>query len=258
MGSINSSVAKAVPSSVAPSSGNSVSVNTRPQAGPLQTPTGERAIPQVARPETMPDENEIQASPGFGGIAGTGMERESGSAGAPTLPEMNGALFRKGPVDPHYQNEFGGGVDPYAKVNNPPTRGMLTWVKDYINGIATSQDVDNTGFKERHPQQRTSHMRITPPPHGAGYAPETFLPKQQPQTPNTYKFMPQTGTEAYGSGHTPYGGGFQVGRVLNSDAYGAGQTAGGQGGNQYTPAPGPPDTNSTAGNGTTTTEPTWG
>lgn len=114
------------------------------------------------------------------------------------------------------------------------------------------------GWKERHPQQRTSVMRNTLPPHGAGYAPETAVPHQLPQSPNTYKYNPQIGTQAYGSGHV-IAGGYQHGRVLNSDTYGAGQTAGGIGGNQYTPAQGPPDTTSTAGNpGPASGMPTWG
>jgi hypothetical protein len=244
-------VPKSVPSSVAPSTSNSVAVITTPIKGPLLPSTGSFS-PYNGQPvdkvEGAPVGSEIQPSPWFGGNRTTGQERESGSSGAPSLPEMNGVLFRKGPVDSHYQSEFQGGVDPYRKVNNPPTRGMLTWVKGYINGILTSQDVDNTGFRVRHPQQRTSWMRITPPPVGIGYAPEFFEPHQQPQAPNTYKYNPVLGTKQYGTG------------VLNSDTYGAGQTAGGIGGNQYSPAPGPPDTMSTASNPPSNPSgmPTWG
>jgi hypothetical protein len=265
MTSINSSVAKAVPSAVAPSTGNSVSILTTPQMGPLQATVGARIIPEVPRPEDAPPISEIEPSPIWTQAVGTGMEREAGSAGAPSLPsaEFSGGLYPNSPIDSHYQSEFEGNTgqkfdgNPYGKVNNPPTRGMFTWVVDYINGIATSQDVDNAGWKERHPQQRTSHMRITPPPHGAGYAPETAVPKQQPQSPNTYKYNPQVGTEPYGSGQV-FAGGYQHGRVLNSDNFGAGQTAGGIGGNQYTPTPGPPDTNSTTGNETGSGMPMWG
>ncbi len=177
--------------------------------------------------------------------------------------QNSGGLFPNAPIDPHYQSVFEGTSgalrdgNPYGKVNNPATRGMFTWVKDYINGIATSQDVDTAGWKQRHAQQRTSHMRITPPPHGGGYAPETAVPHQLPQSPNTYKYNPVTGTQPYGSGHV-IAGGYQHGRVLNSDTYGAGQTAGGIGGNQYTPTPGPPDTTSTAGNEGPDYMPLWG
>ena len=239
----NGAVPKAVPSSVAPSAQNSVKVLTRPQLGPYKPATGSAIIPEVSVPEYDPAE--ITPSPMFGGTRTTGMERESGSGGAPTVPDMNGVLFRKGPIDEHYQNEFQGDRDPYRKINNPPTRGMFTWVKDYVNGIATSQDVDNVGNKVRHPQQRTSWMRITTPPHADGYSPETSAPHQLPQTPNTYKYGPQIGSQAYGVTQNNGAAGSRKG-VLNRDTFGAGQTAGGIGGNQYTPTPGPPDTTSTA------------
>lgn len=256
---VNSSVAKAVPSSVAPSTKHSVDINKVPQRGALVTPTGERAIPEVPRPEDDPI-SEVRANPFFGQSSHTGYECESGSSGAPSVPEMNGILFRKGPVDVHYQNEFEGDVNPYKRVNNPATARVVNWIKDYQNHIAlTSQEVDPNGFRTEPPQQRTSHMRFTAKGHNPGYDPETSEPHQMPQTPNTYKYNPVVGTQEYGSGHTPYGGGFQVGRVLNSDTYGAGQTAGGIGGNQYTPAAGPPDTTSTAGNDNAGSGmPTWG
>jgi len=222
---------------------------------------GERAIPQVPRPEDSPV-SEVRANPNFSGTRTTGYERESGSAGAPSVPpaDLSGGLWPAAPIDVHYQNEFQGDVDPYRKVNNPATRGMFTWVKDYINGIAFSnQEVDANGFRTRSPQQRTSHMRITPPPHGDGYDAINQMnhPYQQPQTPNTYKYMPQTGTQAYGTGNANGTVGSYKG-VLNSDAYGAGQTAGGIGGNQYVPTPGPPDTTSIAGSDTGSGYPTWG
>ena len=103
-------------------------------------------------------------------------------------------------------------------------------------------------------------MRITPPPHGDGFDAinQMNTPHQQPQTPNTYKYMPQFGTQAYGVTNRNGAIGSAKG-VLNSDAYGAGQTAGGIGGQQYTPTPGPPDTTSTAGNATSGGGmPTWG
>jgi hypothetical protein len=159
---------------------------------------------------------------------------------------MNGALFRKGPADPHYLSEDEGDKNPYKKVNNPKTNGMLTFIKTYANGIFQGkQNVDNAGWQERGAQQRTSVMRVTTPPHGDGYAPETYVPNQMPQQARTQKFLPTTGPGDPGT--------------LNSSTYGAGQTAGGIGGNQYTPQPGPPETNSTAD---TTTNPSgmpsWG
>ena len=240
----------AVPSSVAPSTVKSVPVLTEPQLGPntggsKQPGTGKVVNPKVPRTEV---EGVPACNPEFGGYKTQGRPRVSGSAGAPSVPAVGGALFTSPPIDPHYQNEDQGGRNPYRKINNPPTRGMLTWVKAYLNNAAhTAQDVDNAGWRVRPGQQRTSWMRITPPPHGNGYSPETFVPKQQPQSPNTYKYNPATGTQAYGTG------------VLNSDSFGAGQTAGGQGGNNYTPAAGPPATTSTAGQSSgASSMPTWG
>jgi hypothetical protein len=159
---------------------------------------------------------------------------------------MNGVLFTSGPIDEHYISEAEN-HDPYAKVNNPATRGMFTFIKDYLNHIAYNQRTTETGFKISGPQQRTSVMRVTPPPHGAGFAPQTFIPRQMPQHPNTAKFLPALGTSKKGTG------------VLNRDTFGAGQTAGGIGGNQYTPVPGPPATVSTAGNSPVPSSmPTWG
>jgi len=259
--SVNSSVSKAVPTSVAPSTGNSVKVLTTPQLGPLQSPVGERAIPQVERPETMADPGDIDANPGFGGHSAIGMEKESGSAGAPSVPAMGRHdIYIQSHLDQHYNSEFEGTVDPYHKVNNPPTRGMLTWVKTYLNHIALApQDVDPNGFRTQPPQQRTSVMRITPPPHGDGYDAINQMnkPHQQPQAPNTYKYMPHVGSQAYGQTNQNGAVGSAKG-VLNSDQFGAGQTAGGIGGNNYTPTPGPPDTNSTAGSQSTVSMPSWG
>lgn len=89
-------------------------------------------------------------------------------------------------------------------------------------------------------------MLNTLPPHANGYSPETAVPHRLPQHPNTAKFLPAVGTSKYGTG------------VLNSDTFGAGQTAGGIGGNNYTPQPGPPQTTSTATDNTVSAEPTWG
>lgn len=239
---MQTSLKKSVPSAVAPSTGNSVPVLTEPVLGPYEPMKGSARVPEVPvhDQEGMP-----RAQPGFGGFGGNATQLGAGNTGAPSVP-VDGFLFKPGPIDVHYQNETQAS-NPYAKVNNPPTRGMFTWVKAFVNHIATSQDVDNTGFRARHPQQRTSYMRAALPPHGAGYAPETFIPRQLPQHPNTYKFNPATGTGPFGAG------------VLNSSTLGAGQTAGGIGGNQYTPTPGPPATTSTAGNvNDTSGMPTWG
>jgi hypothetical protein len=240
-----SSVNKAVPSAVAPSYANSVPVLTDAQLGPYEPMKGSSINPVV--PRTVQDgDGEYHPQPGYGGVGKSAGQLNAGSEAAPSVPGMNGALFTPGTIDPHYTDESQA-KDPYAKVNNPPTRGMFTWVKDYFNHIAFNQVTTETGFKISGDQQRTSHMRITTPPHGAGYAPETFVPRQLPQHPNTAKYPPALGTQGRGTG------------VLNSSTFGAGQTAGGIGGNQYTPTPGPPDTNSTADSAQmTTVMPTWG
>jgi hypothetical protein len=240
-----SSIPKAVPSAVAPSYENSVPILTEPQLGPHQPMSGSSIIPIVPRTNQEGD-GEPRPQPRFGGTSRVGSQLNPNDYAAPTVPGMNGVLFTPGPIDEHYQSEEQAS-NPYAKVNNPPTRGMFTWVKDYMNHIAMSQNVTLTGFKINGPQQRTSHMRITTPPHANGYSPETAVPKQQPQRPNTYKYNPSTGTQGPGTG------------VLNSSMFGAGQTAGGVGGNQYTPTPGPPETNSTAGTSAAISAmPTWG
>ena len=245
------SVPSAIPSAVTPSTGDTVRILTEPQLGPYQPMTGNSFVPAVPN-NANPDD--VSAQPHYGTVLGEGGQYNAGSAGAPTVPGMGGVIFRSPEIDGHYQSEDGGAPYP-VKVNNPPTRGMFTWVKGFINGIATSQDTDTTGMKQRHPQQRTSYMRITPPPNGAGTPEglgyrggEQFTPRQMPQQPNTYGFPPSTGTTEPGI------------RVLNSSAFGAGQTAGGVGGSNYTPTPGPPPTTSTAsadianGRGM----PTWG
>lgn len=217
---------KAVPSAVAPSTGaNNIPVLTTAQLGPYKPMTGSARIPVVPR---TPVEGTPSSQPGYGGGHTVSQQVNANGTGAPTVPEMNGALFRKGPIDSHYTSETQA-VDPYKRVNSPQTRGMFTFIKSYLNHIALGpQVVDQNGFRVSPPQQRTSFMRVTPPPHGIGYAPETFTPHQLPQAPNTYKYAPATGTQPYGTG------------VLNSDTYGAGQTAGGIGGSNYSPQPAPP------------------
>jgi hypothetical protein len=243
---------KAVKSAVAPSTSlNNVQVLTSPQLteremGPYSPlhPKND-FVPVVPRTEgDNPDD--IRSQPHFGRTAGNASEISSG-LGAPSVPGMGGVLFTAPPIDPHYLdpaeavNPNGALTSPYQKVNNPPTRGMFTRFQSFRNHIAlTRQDVDPNGFRIMPAQQRTSYMRNTLPPHGGGYAPETYVPRQLPQHVNTAKFPPVTGTTPYGNGPRGYGG------VLNSDTYGAGQTAGGIGGNNYTPSPGPPATTSTA------------
>ena len=238
-----SAVPRAVPSAVAPAvSGNNVTVLTGPQLGPYQPMTGSSVIPVVPRTET---EGEPRPQPHWTSPPGTGSQAGNGTSGAPTVP-VDGFLFRQGPIDPHYTSTEQA-RDPYKKVNNPPTRGLFTWVKAYANHIARGpQDVDPNGFRARPLQQRTSVMRITPPAHGAGYAPETAVPRQQPQHANTAKYLPALGTQEYGTG------------VLNSDTFGAGQTAGGIGGSQYTPPPGPPQTMPTGSQANPSGMPVWG
>jgi hypothetical protein len=239
-------VPKAVPSAVAPSAANTVPVLTEPQRQPYLPASGNKPIPVVPRTEVA---GEPSPQPGFG-HAEWGMSDQffAGSSGAPSVP-VNGFLFKRGPVDEHYtaENE---GRNPYAKVNNPPTRGMFTFIKEYLNHIAgTPQYVDANGFRISDPQQRTSVMRVTPPPHGGGFAPETYEPRQMPQRENVYKYPPAIGTGPFGRKGTS---------VLNSATFGAGQTAGGIGGSNYTPQPGPPPTTSTSGSAGSSDMPTWG
>ena len=241
---------KAVPSSVAPSAQKSVKVLTKAQLGPHSPMTGKAIIPVVPVPEGAPNPDDLKSQPGFGGGVTGGTYFTAGSTGAPTLPELGGTQFKSPPIDAHYVSEAEI-RSSYAKVNNPPTRGRA-WsqrIQSFLNHIAqSSQEVDPNGFRTMPPQQRTSVMRNTLPPRADGFSPETFIPKLMPQSPNTYKYMPVTGTQAYGTG------------VLNSDQFGAGQTAGGIGGNQYTPTPGPPETTSTADNTSLGASgmPTWG
>jgi hypothetical protein len=247
VGAVAPAVTSAVPSAV-PTASNTVVINGTPQRGPHKPMTGHSVVPYVPRTEE-PRADEMAWQPSYATIGTTGRTLESGSPGAPSLP-VDGFLFRRGPADPHYLVQAEG-RNPYGKVNNPPTRGMLTWVKAYLNHVFNGkQNVDNAGWQQNSPQQRTSYMRITPPPHGAGYAPETAVPHQLPQQPNTYRFNPVLGTDA--PGVVP-----GQAHILNRSTYGAGQTAGGVGGSNYTPPPGPPDTTPVA-SPQASGMPTWG
>jgi hypothetical protein len=245
-------VPKAVPSAVAPQAQNSVQVLTGPQLGPREkgpfSPLHPRNSVNPVVPRTEVDgEDGTPSNPRFGGTSSGGTGRISGGEGAPSVP-VNGYLFVQGPIDQHYTNADQGGRNPFRKINNPATEGKDTLTEDYGNNAAhDAQDVSLTGFRVRPGQQRTSHMRVQLPNKGRNGSPGIqFIPRYRPQTPATYKYMPATGTQQYGTG------------VLNSDTYGAGQTAGGIGGNQYTPTPGPPTTTSTANQSSTSAEPTWG
>lgn len=240
MGAVPSSVPKAVPTAVAPSSGNSVLVNSKAQRGPYKPMSGSSHVPAVPRSD-QPDPL-MATQPGYGGTGTAGRPLNNGS-GAPSVPAQTTALFRRGPIDQHYLSEAEAS-NPYA-VNRPAAPGLFTWVKTYVNGIFLGrQNVDTAGWQTRQAQQRTSYMRITPPAHGGGYAPETYVPRQLPQSDATYKYNPITGNDQPGV------------HILNRTTYGAGQTAGGVGGNQYTPAPGPPDTAAVQPQGGGM--PTWG
>lgn len=246
-------VPKSVPNSVAFSAGNSVPVNTRPQLGPHKPMTGNSIVPEVPVTEI---EGETPNQPQFSALGGHASVSTQDNA-APTVPGMNGALFRQGPIDAHYQDEYQPKGNPYKTVGRPGTLGWWTRVQSFVNGIATSQDTDNTGMKVRHAQQRTSIMNNALPPTGLNGA---FFsdPHPQPQAVAYNRVQPTIGTDAYGSGRATSMGGVQSGRVLNTDTFGAGQTAGGVGGNQYTPTPGPPETTSTAGNSSGNPMPVWG
>lgn len=235
-------VQKAIPSAVVSSTQNSVPINTRSQLGPHLPMTGKAIIPVVPVTEI---EGETAPNPQFAGQRTSGSNHAGGSQGAPSVP-VDGFLFKSPTIDQHYtvENEL---HNPVSKVNNPPTQGRWRWIKDYLNHIAlTAQNVDPTGFRISPPQQRTSHMNAALPPRGS-FGTETFEPKSLPQAVAFNRYQPTTGTDKYGTG------------VLNSDTYGAGQTAGGIGGNQYTPTPGPPATTSTANSDVPNSSmPTWG
>lgn len=242
-------VTQAVPSAVAPSVDTSLAINKVPQRLPYKPMDGSPILPVVPRTER---DGEVTPQRKWGGMTDSGSVIDTGG-GAPSVA-IDGFLFKRQPIDSHYTSEYQA-YNPYAKVNNPPTRGMFTFVKEFLNGIGLGvQNRESTGWNNRAPQQRTSVMRVTPPALGIGFAPEIFTPKQMPQQPNTAKYLPATGTDRYG---TRRGDRYSTG-VLNSDTLGAGQTAGGIGGNNYTPAPGPPDTNSITAGGNPSNMPTWG
>jgi hypothetical protein len=207
--------------------------------------TGSQVLPVV--PKT-PVDGIPAPNPSMGGYRTHGMPRQSGNPGSPTVP-VDGYLFKQGPIDLHYQVENQGDRNPTRKINNPQTRGMWTRLQMFANHIAYNQNTDTTGFKQSGPQQRTSVMRNALPPRANGYNPEWFTPHQNPQATRFNRIVPTVGTDPYGSG------------VLNTDTFGAGQTAGGVGGNYYTPTPGPPNSQSTAigptGDGGSSM-PTWG
>lgn len=234
-------VAKAVPSAVPFSADNSVQVLTEAQLGPYQPMTGSSVNPSVPRTEI---DGEIPPQPYFtGGYSQGRPEFFAGSAGAPSVP-TDGFLFRQGPIDQHYMVQAET-INPYATVGRPGTYGWYTRLQDFQNhtGLGT-QDTTLTGFRNLGIQQRTSHMRTALPPVGA-FGVQTFVPKQQPQAVRYNRIRPSIGTDPYGSG------------VLNRDTFGAGQTYGGQGGSNYTAAPGPPPTNSIT-NPPASPEATWG
>lgn len=237
----NSSVPKSVPSAIVSSADNSVKVLDHAQLGPYQPQTGKSINPQVPRTDTG---SEPPPQPHFtGGYGQSAPTQLAGSLGAPSVP-TDGFLFRKGPIDQHYTEEAET-RNPYETVGRPGTYGWGTRVQSFANHIAYNQNTTNTGFKVSGPQQRTSVMLNAMPPHGANAA-EWYTPRQQPQAVNYNRIRPSVGTDKYGSG------------VLNSDTYGAGQTYGGIGGSNYTPAPGPPPTNSITNPAPTSTEATWG
>jgi hypothetical protein len=242
---VASAVPKSVASAVQPSV-SSVPLLTKAQLGPHVPMSGSQILPVVPRTE-RDGELPSPSTSNWGSGSTSGTPFNAGSEGAPSVPLMNGALFTPGPIDSHYTNPSET-RDPYAKVNNPPTRGMNTFIKFFQNGIALgSQNREGpTAWNTRQAQQRTSVMRFAPPAHGMGFTQQTYTPRLMPQQPNTSKYLPATGTDAYGTG------------VLNSDTLGAGQTAGGIGGNNYSPVPGPPNTQSTAVTATNPSEPTWG
>jgi hypothetical protein len=237
---VKPSVTKAIPSAVPFSADNSVQVLTEAQLGPYQPMTGSSINPKVPRTDI---DGEIPPQPYFTG--GYSQDRPgfyAGSAGAPSVP-TDGFLFRAPPIDPHYMTEAET-CNPYATVGRPGTYGWYTRVQQYMNHIAYNQNKTTTGFKISGPQQRTSYMRTALPPVGA-FGVNTFTPRPQPQAVRFNRIRPSIGTDPYGSG------------VLNRDTFGAGQTYGGQGGSNYTAAPGPPPTNSIT-SPPPSTEATWG
>ena len=241
MTKVNPSITPAVPSAVEPSADNSVKVLRAAQLGPYQPQSGSSINPKV--PNSNDPNAEIPAQPHFSGGWGQTVQCQlTGSEGAPSVP-TDGFLFRKGPIDQHYMSEVET-KNPYGTVGRPGTVGWWTRVQSFANHTAMSQNTTNTGFKINGPQQRTSVMLNALPPEGE-FGTQTFIPTQQPQAVRYNRIRPSVGSDPYGSG------------VLNADSYGAGQTYGGIGGNQYTPPSGPPVTNS-IDTPAASAEPTWG
>lgn len=237
---------ESVPSSVPKSTQQTspLQVDEKPQLTFRIPPGGKSVVPMVPRSDGL-TQFDIPAQPVVGKGVTIGQLPESGMPGAPSVPQnlALGQFFVAPSIDEHYLEERMSS-NPYQRVNNPPTRGMWTWVKDYANHVFNAQTTDSAGWQQNSDQQRTSHMRITGPPLSDGYSPESFTPHQQPQFARTQQVMPVTGSDPYGSG------------VLNRDRFGAGQVAAGQGGANYTPSPGSPPVNEVPPN--TSDMPVWG
>lgn len=237
-------VPKAVPSAVNPA--NSVPVNEKAQRSPYVPTTGSSVVPYVPGHD---DHEETPYQPEYATTGRVGKTLSTTVNAAPSVPGMNGVLFTAGPIDDHYHSVSG--IDPYAKVNAPKHVTPMGLLKSFANHVFNGkQNVDNAGWQQNSPQQRTSYMRVTALPSGSvGYAPETFEPRQQAQAPRTQRFLPTIGTDQ--PGQVP-----GQGVILNSTTFGAGQTAGGRGGNQYTPPVAPPDTTPVAASNNS--QPMWG
>jgi hypothetical protein len=240
--SVSSAVPKAVPDSVVSSADNTVKVNKTALRGSYKPMTGSSVNPVVPRTDTG---QESPAQPYFtGGQGRPPTTHYAGSEGAPSVP-TDGFLFRSPPIDNHYTVPAET-RDPYGTVGRPGTVGWRSRIQMFQNHTGLgSQNTSNTGFRNLGIQQRTSVMSNALPPIGA-FGTESYIPRQQPQAVNYNRIRPSVGTDAYGTG------------VLNRDTFGAGQTAGGIGGNNYTPAPGPPATNSITNPPAVAAEPTWG
>lgn len=242
MTAVSAAVPKAVPTAVVGSADNSVNVNKTALRGSYKPMSGSAIIPVVPVTDTG---GPPPAQPHFTGGLGQSIPTEyAGSMGAPSVP-TDGFLFRAPPIDQHYTVPVET-RDPYETVGRPGTYGWRTRTQFFGNHIGLgNQNTTNTGFRNLGAQQRTSVMNNALPPIGA-FGTESYTPRQQPQAVRYNRIRQTTGTDPYGSG------------VLNTDSLGAGQTAGGIGGSNYTPAPGPPATNSITNPPVISAEPTWG
>ena len=244
MGAVPSSVPAAVPSAVAPSTSNSVDIDSSAQFGPRKAPTGSSKVPYT--PGYVADPEQAH-QPAYGHQSDVpGQEKQGGSAGAPSLP-TDGFFWKPGPADPHYTDANEGNIRAYKKIGAQTTiagvkNRLQSWVQDSFLG---KQNVNEAGWQTRQAQQRQSHA-ILPQNTGGHFGTETYQPRQNPQAVRTQKYFPTTGHGDPGT--------------LNSSTFGAGQVAGGIGGNTYTPTPGPPETNSTSSNPPANPSgmPTWG